>query len=159
MLTILLAMLVVYAWRAPSSWLGRLMHGLGAAAGRRLSRVRPLTLVLFVLFVVALAALVAWAKAEGVFMAVPIGADGLAAFATVDVGAYVEVLAAAWLVSASGALRAMMQGLRAARRMSMLRAQRPRHGRRTPRAPAPRRTRALSGDDDEPATWGLQPAA
>lgn len=153
MLITLLVLMMLYASWAPSSGVGRLLHGFSEAACRRMARLKPLTVILFVIFVAALGALVAYAKMEGLMMAVPAGADGLAFFAAIDVGTYVEVLAAAWLLSAGGALRTALQGLRTLQRLSRLRLGRPRRARRAPRASVTRRPRTGLGDEDEPAAW------
>ena len=109
-------MIVIYAWWAPSSWLGCALSDLAQSGARRWSRMKPLTIFLILIFVGVLAALLIYAPWEGLRVAIPAGAEGLAWFATMDLGTYVEVMAAAWLLSATGILRTSLRSWRSARK-------------------------------------------
>lgn len=147
MLAILVALLVVYAWWAPTSWPGRLLNGAAEAMQRRLALIRPLTLVLFVVVLAGLVVLVACGDNDGRILGAMLGPEMFAWFATVDVGIAVEIAATAWLLTVKVGLRTVMPSLRAVR-YAVSRAYRtgPRsRSRRTPR-PVER-----ADNDDDPA--------
>ncbi|MGC1301091.1 MAG: hypothetical protein WA840_01845, partial [Caulobacteraceae bacterium] len=116
MLAIFLAVVVLYARWAPSSWVGRLVRVQVEAACRRMARVKPSMVVLSVILIVVLGALAAYAKTEGLMVAGHAAAEMRPWLALIDVGAYAEVLAVAWLLRpGSSGVRAVIQGLRTVR--------------------------------------------
>jgi len=141
MLTPLLALLIVYAWWAPDSWLGAALTRHTARAVARLAAIRPLTLLCFAAVIAAFAGLIAYGQVEGLIMAALAAPETFAMFLAIDVGLALEVLALAWLAAGRGHLgaavrqiRAACQGLRRPARLSP-RARRPRRP-RTPASPA-----------------------
>lgn len=152
MLTILLGLLILYAWWAPSSRLGQWLARHGDATCAWLSRQRPLNLILLAAFLAALTGLVLYAETEGLMVAMPVGAEGLAWFAAFDIGTYVEVLAAAWLLNARTSPRAIARMLRMAPRVIGQRLRRLWTARRRFRA-ARRPSRVRPGDDADPSAW------
>jgi len=106
--------------------------------------VRPQTAACFLVFVGALAALVAVGEMEGLRLAAMAAPEGLAWFVAIDVGTAVEAMALAWLAASAGGLRAAASMLRfvprAIERLAVRRARRRRVSR--PRRPAP------DADDD-----------
>lgn len=148
MFAVLLALLIIYAWWAPSSSFGRWAQRLTVALVERFSRTRPLTIVLFFLFATGLVVLAFYAETEGLLIAAPIAAEGFAYFAAVDVGAALEVMAIAWLLAASGALHTALRTLRSLPWASALWAA-AMHRRGRSRRARPNRRRAQRGDPDE----------
>lgn len=146
MLAVLVALLVVYAWRAPDSWTGRQARFLAA----RLAAIRPAALIALLVLAAGLAALIAYGKAEGLFMAAQIAPEGFVWFATMDVGVAVDLLIGVWLLRARGGLRAVVQ---------MLSVLRPPRRPRARRARRPRPPRARPANDDDPAPAWLALAA
>jgi len=157
MIATVLGLLFVFAWLAPASAVGRPAWRLAATAAERLSRIRTVHVVLAVVALASLAALIAYAKLEGAMIALPVGADGFAYFAAMDLGTYIEVAAAAWLLGAAGAVRVAMRSVRAiARRRGATAARRARRAIR--RTTSIGRRRTPPPEDDEPAdstAWAL----
>ncbi|WP_297697232.1 hypothetical protein [Phenylobacterium sp.] len=158
MIAMVLGLLVVFGRLAPASMVGRPMWRLAERIAERVSRIRTVHVVLAVAALASLAALIAYAQIDGAMIALPVGADGLAYLAAVDVGTYVEVMALACLLGAAGAIRAAGQVVRAiAGRRRMIAARRTR--RRVRRTPAAGRRRPPGRDDDDPAVWAPLPIA
>lgn len=146
MLLTFIALVIVFAWWAPQSWLGRKLGGAVARAERRLAAVPTAAWVVFFLGLFGLVALVAYGRFDGAIMAGMAAPELLATIASVDIGIGIEMLAAAWLISARGGWRATAQVVR--------RIVRRRGVRRVARAPRPRRLKAAANDDDPDGAIG-----
>jgi hypothetical protein len=144
MLAIFIALLMIYAWWAPATWLGRLLNDAAAALRRRLAATRPLTFVLSAAVLAGLAALVAYGGADGLHVAAMAAPEAFAWFAAIDIGVAVELVVTAGLVVARGGLQAVASALR-----RIGRGYRPRAARRTTRRP--RRVQEKAANDDDPA--------
>jgi len=149
MAALVMMLLTVFAWWAPQSGLGRLMSRAVADAVRWLSGIRPVTIIAFLVLVGAFAALIAFARFEGLMLTAMAAPEALTWFLAIDVGAAVEVLAVAWLAATRGGIQRIAAAVRrVARRMGRMAG-----SRRTPR-PIRRRRAAPPANDDEPApTW------
>lgn len=142
---------VIQGWLSPDGVLGRGLNRFAAFVATRLMRLRPLTAACFVLFVGALAALVALGDAEGLRLAAMAGPEGLAWFLALDIGTAVEAVGLAWFAASASGLCVVANAVRASRKVvrlrAMFRASRARAAR--PSRPAP-----LSDDDPGPQIFG-----
>jgi hypothetical protein len=154
---VFLARLTIYAWWAPSSWLGQWATRWSVALVQRLSRTRPLTALLFLLFVAATVAIVVYAEMKGLFIAAPMGVEGFAYFAAIDVGTAVEAVAIAWLFAASGAVRPpALRAICSMRWISALRTASGRRQRRSRRVRLQRRPRnGENTNEDGAPIWAV----
>ncbi|MET0272114.1 MAG: hypothetical protein ABW360_03905 [Phenylobacterium sp.] len=147
MATLLLVLLVIYAWWAKDSGLGRSTRRLTATGLRWLASIRPLTLWCFVAVVAGSAGLIAYGQFEGLILAGLAAPETFALFLAIDVGTAAEVAVLAWLAVGRGHLRVAWRRLK-----SVQSAVAP----WTRARPRDRRSRAGRGtakpaNDDEPA--------
>ncbi|MFN3523799.1 MAG: hypothetical protein ACK4YQ_16240 [Phenylobacterium sp.] len=150
MVTLILALLIGFAWWAPDSGFGRTANRAVMAGLRRLASIRPLTMVCFGLIVVAFAGLIVYGQLDGLIIAGPAAPETFAVFLSIDVGLAVEVLVVAWWAARRRELNAIVKWITALRRSAARRAIARRSSRR-------RRSRSTARpsvkDDPERPEW------
>lgn len=92
----------------------RLRHLLIELPARKLGQLTPPRLAFLLLVVAAAAAVIAFAKSDGMALVAQAVPEGLGWFAAFDVATYIDVIALIWLVAATVRLRAALHALRSA---------------------------------------------
>ena len=122
MLIFLCCMALAVAWMFPETPVGRLLRRLSIKApARALARLTPATAIFAFMVILAIAAVVQFAKTDGLIMIAQAIPDGIAWFVTFDVATYIDVIALVWLVAATVRIRAVYQALRSGIRRWVLR--------------------------------------
>lgn len=102
------------AWLFPDTPTGRsLRHLLVDLPARKLAQLTPGAVIFALLVVLAIAAAIGLARTDGIFLVAQGLPEGIAWFATFDVATYLDVIALAWLLTATVRLRMAYDGLRA----------------------------------------------
>lgn len=150
MIALIFALLIGFAWWAPDSAFGRTANRAVAAGLRRLASIRPLTMICFVLVVVAFGGLIAYGRLDGLIMAGLATPETFAVFLSIDVGLAVEVLVVAWWAARRDALKAIVKWIAALGRSVAPRAVARRSARRRRSGVS---VRPASPDDPEQPEW------